>query len=166
MVFVFFLIYVHQLELTLFIWIIQYAARTTPAVSFTLNWRWDCDMVGLFMVCEKASLPDAVGLRSLKSRAIIALNLRAGVYSSNTLSLIFSLSIHLLLSKCEIRTCCVTLAYFSATFRFKMHCIIFGRLPIIFALPISGIVLHESDSQPGVLLGLKKLQFIYMCICI
>ncbi len=111
-------------------------ARTTPAVSFTLNWRWDCDMVGLFMVCEKASLPDAVGLRSLKSRTIIALNLRAGVYSSNTLSLIFSLPIHLLLSKCEIRTCCVTLAYFSGTFRFKMHCIIFGRLTIIFALPI------------------------------
>ncbi len=104
------------------------------------------------------SLPDAVGLRSLKSRTIIALNLGAGVYSSNTLSLIFSLPIHLLLSKCGIRTCCVTLAYFSGTFRFKMHCIIFGRLLYLF----SGIVLHESDSQPGVLLGLKKLQFIYV----
>ncbi len=44
--------------------------------------------------------------------------------------------IHLLLSKCEIRIFCVPLPDFSGTFRFKMHCIIFGRLPIIFALPI------------------------------
>lgn len=139
----------------------SYVARTPSVVSFTLNWRWDCDMVGMFMVCVCvwegrdfiSSLPDAVGLRWLKSGTIIALDLRAE-FITPFFSFFLSLSIHLLLSKCEISICSVSLLDFSGSCHFKMHCIIFVHSPIIF-LPylFSCIVLYESDSQPGVLVG-------------
>lgn len=134
----------------------SYVARTPSVISFTLNWRWDCDMVVMFMVCvcEK----DVILFLHFLMQWVWERNhycTRPQSWVYNTLFLFFlSLPIHLLLSKCEISICSVSLLDFSGSFHFKMHCIIFVHSPII-SLPylFSCIVLYESDSQPGVLVG-------------